>query len=201
MSKTQTMLNIIDLAVIKGIFDKAQAIKKIPASSKMVYINCLMFHFQDKPASFFNAGSFEIPFDIAKYENFKTEYNLLHAAGLISFNDKTIQFNNVWGKLIHANRYENVDIETNGVDQYIQALKSNNTMIEVTAMKNHISLPQVTKLIDLFILEQQGLKKVYRNESDCLKHCSYWIGHNKESLPDKIVKSSSKILGKTNFYD
>jgi len=191
MSKP-SMLTVIDLSVIKKIFDNTQG--KLPGQSQILYINCLMHHFNNKPAAFNQSSAFDLAFGPAQFKKFIKQYDQLQINGLIQYKDHVIHFPNLWGQYINPVRFDNEQTKIT-VDMFISSLKGSNTMIEVGAMKHHLSRSQMANLIDIFIKEQQATKKEYKNESDCLKHFSYWVGQSKNNINNKTVTSTSKILG------
>lgn len=199
----ETMLNIINLYVIDKIFNEVST-KKLTATTQIVYINCLMHHFKDKPANVSSSVSFELfEDDFKDYEKFKKNLQELHKAGLITIGTKSIIFNNVWGKFIDRRKLEKVspDVYVAGfqfqpVTAFKQELLNSSSLVELSMMKYKLTKTQIIKLIELFVVEQDTFEKKYSNFSDCIKHCSYWIGLNADKAPKDVVKSTAKILGK-----
>ena len=62
-------------------------------------------------------------------------------------------------------------------------------------MKYKIPANQISKLIELFVVEQEAFEKKYNNFSDCIKHCIYWMATNSEKVSKEVVRSTAKILG------
>ena len=194
------MLKVLNLYVIDQIFAE---IKNVSATSKMVYINCLIHHFRDKKPNVTSVTAFDMFFDdFSDYEKFKKNFQELHKAGLVDIGYDKISFNNVWGKHIDWSQLEKVNpnsyiagIQFKSIKDFKKDLSDNQQMIELAQIKFHISEQQVKKLIALFVKEQETYQKTYQNLSDCIKHCISWVGINAAKVPSETVKSKSKILG------
>lgn len=198
-----SMLTIINLYVIDKIFNETASFKLSPIS-KMIYINCLIHHFRDKPATVVSAVSFEVfEEDIPNYNKFKVNFQELHKAKLITIGSKQIVFDNVWGEYIDRSKLEKVSAEKyvagfkfQSISEFKDDLLKSSQLVELAQMKYRLSKLQTQKLIELFIVEQTAFDKKYNNLADCIKHCSYWMAFNSERVPKENVKSSGKILGK-----
>lgn len=196
------MLKIINLFVIDKIFD-VESLNKLSAMAQICYLNCLMHHFKDKAPTVGNAVAFELSItDFENYDKFKNYMSELHKSELITINGDIITFNNVWGKYIDKEQLG----KTNAVDyvglfnfhdvtKFSNDLLNNRNIYELSQMKYKVTESQTKQLIDLFIKEQQTCEKKYTNVSECIKHCIYWIGANKDKAPVTSIKSKGKILG------
>lgn len=197
----RTMLTILNLYVLDNIIKEAK--RKIPPMAQMVYINCLLHHFREIPATPSGAVAFDIfKTDLGDYTKFSKHFQDLHKAGLVVIENERISFTNVWGK--HINRAE---LEKENPDEYVagfhqqEAEKFENELvksrltIELCAMKYKMTMGQVEKLVPLFILEQKTFEKKYSNFGDCSKHFVSWVRMNVEKVPKETVKSNGKILG------
>ena len=197
-----TMLMVINLYVIDKIFSEVSE-TKLSATAQMVYINCLMHHFREKKANVASIVAFELfEEDFGEYDKFKKALQELHKAKLITIGVKTIAFHNVWGKYIDRSKLDKVSPEKyvagfnfTPVTEFKDELLLSRHLLELAQMKYKLSKTQSQKLIELFIVEQEAFQKKYVNFSDCIKHCSYWIGMNCDKIPKEIVKSNGKILG------
>lgn len=197
------MLQVINLFVIDKIFKEVAEVNVSPMSM-MLYINCLTFHFKDKPATVSGAVAFEIfEEDIKNYDKYKPFFQELHKAKLITIGSKSIVFNNVWGKFIDRSKLDKVKPEEyvagftfRLASSFKEELIASQQLIELAQMKHKINKGQVERLIEMFILEQDAFQKKYINFSECIKHCSYWMGMNADKAPKEVVKSGGKILGK-----
>jgi len=194
------MLKVLNLYVIDQIFSEAAGLS---AMTKMIYINCLMHHFRDKPANVSSAIAFDLfKEDFGNFEKFKRNFQELHKAGLVELGYDKISFNNTWGKHIDWSQLEKVNpnsyiggIQFKKIKDFEKDLKTNNKMVELAQMKFHISAHQVEKLVALFIKEQETYEKTYMNLSDAIRHCTSWIGINAAKIPNETIKSKGKILG------
>jgi hypothetical protein len=194
------MLKVLNLYVIDQIFSEAAGLS---AMTKMIYINCLMHHFRDKPANVSSAIAFDLfKEDFGDFEKFKRNFQELHKAGLVELGYDKISFNNTWGKHIDWSQLEKVNpnsyiggIQFHTIKDFAKDLKTSQKLSELAQMKFHISAQQVEKLIALFIKEQETYEKTYMNLSDAIRHCTSWIGINAAKIPNETIKSKGKILG------
>lgn len=197
------MLKIINLFVIDKIFTEVSEIN-LSAISKMLYINCLTYHFKDKPAKVSSSVAFEIlNKEVPNYNKYEKYFIELHKAELIVLSDSKILFNNVWGQYIDRSKLEKVTPDEyvagfsfQSVLSFKDELFNNQKLYELVMMKNKLTKIQIDKLLDLFIKEQETFETKYNNFSECVKHFSYWISKNIDSLPKNVVVSSGKILGR-----
>lgn len=196
------MLHIINLFVIDKIFEEVSEIK-LSAMSKMLYVNCLTYHFKNKPASVSGAVAFELfEEDFGDYNKFKKNFQELHKSKILTIGSKSIVFNNVWGKYIDRGKLDKVNPEEyvagfsfQSASKFKDELLKSPGLLELAKMKYKLSKMQVQGLIELFIVEQEAFQKKYINFSDCIKHFSYWIGMNIDKVSKESVKSNGKILG------
>lgn len=196
------MLKVINLFVIEKIFSDV-ATQQVSSVTRMVYINCLIYYFKDKEATTRNATAFEIFKCEFDYTKFQKNFIELHKACLVEITDDRIKFYNTWGSFIDRTKLESVDKSLGiigfpevSIESVCEDLKTNQKLLELTQMKYDLTLQDVLTLIDMFISEQKAHNKTYLNESDCIKHCNYWIGLNTDKLKQKVKKQKTKILGK-----
>jgi hypothetical protein len=197
-----TMLMVLNLYVIDKILTESSEVK-LSASAQMVYLNCLMHHFKHKEANVSNIIAFELfEDDFGDYGKYKKQLQELHKARLITIGVKTIVFHNVWGKYIDRDKLNKVSPEKyvagfkfQSVTVFKDELLQSRQLFELAQMKYKLSKMQSQKLIELFVVEQEAFQKKYINFSDCIKHCTYWIGMNCDRIPKESVKSNGKILG------
>lgn len=196
------MLGVLNLYVIEKIFNEESEIK-LTAMSQMIYINCLMHHFKNKPANVSSAIAFEIlEEDFKNFHKYSNNIKELSDAGLITRGIKSIVFNNVWGKHIDKSKLDKVNVQEyvagfqfQSVTSFKEELLNSRKLIELAQMKYKIANSQINKLIELFVVEQETFEKKYSNFSDCIKHCIYWMATNSEKVSKEVVKSNAKILG------
>jgi hypothetical protein len=195
------MLKVLNLYVIDQIFNEFEGLS---ASSKIIYINCLMHHFRNKAANVSSAIAFDLfKEDFGDFEKYKMNFQELHKARLVELGYDKISFNNVWGKYIDWSQLEKVSanvyvggFQMKTIKDFKKDLISNQSLIDLAQMKYHLSKTQVEKLISLFIKEQETYEKTYMNLSDAIRHCTFWIGTNSVKVPAETIKSKGKILGR-----
>jgi hypothetical protein len=196
------MLKLINLHIINTILNKVSRIN-LSAKTQMIYINCLIHHFKDLEATEGNSTAFSLfENDFGDYSKFKTNIQELHKAGLVLITSSNITFINLWSNLIDKSLYgkefktqENI-FTMQSVKFFEKELLQSENLIELSAMKYKLSKTQVIKLIELFVKEQEAFQKKYNSFSDCIKHCTYWMGSNHHKTPKESVKSTNKMLGK-----
>ena len=192
------MLKIINLFVIEKIFENAQ----VSPMSKMVYISCLIQHFTGKEATISNAVAFDKFQEEIKFEQNKKYYYELHRAEIITLNNRVVIFNNVWGNFIDKTKLDTVlpehylgAINFYPARDFQKSMTENRNLFELCSMRFKLSKEQVIELIKVFVKEQETFSKTYQNESECLRHCTAWIGKHKDKAGAKItVKSNAKRL-------
>jgi len=192
------MLKLISLWTLNKIFDRAKT--PIGAMSKMIYINCLMHHFDDLAPTTENAVAFEIFDGDLDYEKFEKYFVELHKAGLVIIKEHSIYFENHWGQFIDRSQLSIKstggyvsDIRLNSVQSFEADLKNS------TDLKNHIKKnykltdSQFEEYLTLFIEEQKAIGKTYNDYKDVSSHLFYWIA-KKKTNPTQKAKSNT-ILG------
>lgn len=198
----RTMTTVINLYVIDKIFNE-EAKVKLSSASQALYINCLMHHFRNKPATFNSAMAFNIfKDDIKNIDYWNKEIIQLHKAGLITVDINTITFNNSWGKHIDRtlldkenNNEYNPGMSIKLASGWKNDLLNSSQLYELTVIKHKITKVNFIKLIELFVKEQDAYDKKYNNFSECARHFNYWVVNNVDKVPKEIVKSNGKILG------
>jgi hypothetical protein len=196
------MLNVITLSTIDNIFTLV-ATNKLTTNAKMLYINCLTYHFKNKKPTIINAVAFDIfKTDIPNYDRYQKSFEELHKAELVIIRENAISFTNSWGKFIDRSQLEKVMADTyvagfqfQGVNAFIEEMRKSASLYELCQMKHKISLRQVELLLELFYKEQLSISKTYNGYSDCAKHFINWIPNNVSKVPQENVKSKSKLLG------
>ena len=197
-----SMLTVLNLFVIDKIFEEVSE-KKLGATARALYVNCLIKHFKEKAATVSGAVAFEMFLsDFDNFEKYRNTMQELHKAKLVTIGLNSVAFANVWGKYIDRSQLEKVSsdeylagFQFQSVTKFKDELVNSEGLLELSAMKHKLSKLQVGKLVELFVKEQETFEKKYTNFSDCIKHCSYWIGMNADKVPKEIIKSSGKILG------
>lgn len=196
------MLTVINLYTIDKILNEDAEIK-LSTMAKMLYINCLTYHFKNKKATVSNAVAFDIfKNDIPNYEKYNKIFEELHKAGLVIVGMNAVSFNNLWGKHIDRSLLDKVSpqeyvagFQFQTPEQFKDELMKNQTLYELTSMKYNVSKKQLESLIFLFVKEQTTFDKKYHNFADCIKHFTYWIPHNLDKTTKEHIKSTSKLLG------
>lgn len=196
------MLTVINLYVIDKIINEV-AECKLSNNAKMLYINCLTYHFKNKKPTVANAVAFEIfKNDIPSYNKYERTFEELHKAGLVIVGMNAVSFNNCWGQHINKSLLDRVSpqeyvagFQFQTPEQFKEELLNSQMLYELTSMKYKVSKRQLELLIDLFVKEQTTFDKKYNNFADCIKHFTYWIPHNTDKAPKENIKSSAKLLG------
>jgi hypothetical protein len=196
------MLTVINLFVVDKIFNEV-ATKTLTVQAKMLYINCLTYHFKEKKPSIANAYAFEIfKNDVPNYKKYQPIFEELHKAELVIIREDAICFPNCWGKFIDYSLLKKVDpntyvagLQIQGVEAYSTEMVKSNSLKELCCMKHKISIRQVELLLELFVKEQLSIQKKYNGYTDCSKHFINWIPANIDKVPKEVVKSKNKLLG------
>ena len=170
--------------------------------AQMVYINCLMYHFETLPATQENAQAFDIhdvELDYVKYERYFVE---LHKAGLVQIREKSIHFINTWGQFINRAELEvpNPDnyvgsLPYHGIKQYEDRLRSSRVLIEQCQRQCKLTSQQVEGALNDFIDEQRAVSKTYIDYQSCSQHFYFWLAKKAPNLVAKKTASSNTILG------
>ena len=192
------MLKIINLYIIDRIFNQVAKCKLSP-KAQMLYINCLTHHFRYLDAKTYNCNAFNLMIDeFPKYDKYVDLLKELDNASLIEIYNGKILFYNVWSSFINKSLLDipSQEIVQKSVVEFKEELLLSEQLIELSAMKYKISKTQVGKLIELFVKEQEAVKKCYLTYGDCVKHCTYWMATNHHKIPKEIIKSTNKMLGK-----
>ena len=190
------MLKLISLWTLTKIFERS----KIPLSGmcKMVYINCLMYHFEKLEATTENSVAFDIFDTELDYEKFEKHFVELHKAGLVIIKEKSIYFENHWGQFIDRTQLEQpsgqyVNAMFNTIKYYEQQLKTS-TELRAHIQKHHkLTEVQYEENLEAFIEEQSAIGKTYNDYKDVSSHLFYWTAKRKTNQPAKA--KSNKILG------
>jgi hypothetical protein len=190
------MLKLISLWTLTKIFERS----KIPLSGmcKMVYINCLMYHFEKLEATTENSVSFDIFDTELDYEKFEKYFVELHKAGLVIIKEKSIYFENHWGQFIDRTQLEKpngqyVNAMFNTVQYYQEQLKNSNELQSHIRKHHKLTDAQYQENLSAFIEEQGAIGKTYNDYKDVSSHFYYWVGKKKSNQPAKA--KSTQILG------
>jgi hypothetical protein len=194
------MLKIISLWTIQKILEPHK--KSLGAHAQMIYINCLIFHFQNLEPIESNSVAFEISKLELKFNNYVSQYKNLSDVGLIEIKPTSVMFYNIWSKHIDKSLYtaknntfgEYVQKELNS---YVDDFKSATNVKELCMRTYKISLTEYERLQTFFIEEQIGLQKTYPDLKSVANHFYNWIKkyHTKSIIQQPIKSSSSKLLG------
>jgi hypothetical protein len=195
------MLEVINLYVIDKIFENAK--EKVSPMAKMLYINCLTYHFKELKATTMNAYAFSIlKENIPSYNRYHKLFEELQTSGLVILNYDEIYFNNTWGLYINRDMLDIVSedkkaigFEPKTISEFVEEMKCSVSLKELCCVKNKLNVRQIDYLIVLFFKEQVAIGKNYVNYSDCAKHFINWIPSNIAKAPTELVKSKSKLLG------
>jgi len=198
------MLTVINLYTIDKILNEEAEVKLSPLA-KMLYIGCLTHHFKNKKPTVASAVAFDMFMnDIPDYTKYEKLFQELHKAGLVVIGNTEVRFNNCWGKHIDRSKLDKVSPEEYvagftflPASKYKEEMLKSQSLVELTLMKNKITRKQFEALLELFVKEQDTFEKKYTGYTDCARHFSSWIPYNVSKTQGEVVKSSSKILGKS----
>ena len=186
--------DVISIKVMNSIFKESGF--KLSHSSMQLYQNILQYYFSDKEETINNLNEFELKYkEIPNYKKFENQFKELQQANLIELNKSSILFKNTWQ--IHLNLGRMVTITNNNqpASNYMVIMSESQQLIEAVAMKLRIKKEEVPQLLNMFLKEQDGIGKKYRNESECRKHFIYWSQSNYSKIVKNQVISKAKILG------
>lgn len=188
------MLKVIDLYIIDQIFSESPV--KLSATAQALYLNCLIWKFKDQPATELGAFAFEVGYSTCNHDKFKKQFDELQAAGLITYEQAFIRFENVWSKHIDTRRFNEPDQVLNQ-ESIIEQARSSRQGLDVVGMRLRITAQEVTRLFDLFILEQKAVGKSYSAPEKCIRHFINWsqVGNKKELLNNQNRNNGTKLLG------
>ena len=186
--------DVISIKVMNSIFKESGY--KLSHSAMQLYQNILQYYFSDKEETINNLNEFELKYkEIPNYKKFENQFKELQQANLIELNKSSILFKNTWQ--IHLNLGRMVTITNNNqpASNYMVIMSESQQLIEAVAMKLRIKKEEVPQLLNMFLKEQDGIGKKYRNESECRKHFIYWSQSNYSKIVKNQVISKAKILG------
>ena len=186
------MLEIITLAAIKRIFDNSKF--KVSSYSKMLYINCLMYHFENLEPTEENSKGFVMQSDTLNYELYKKNFKELEKAEIIIIGfDSTVTFSPLWNRYIDKSMIikPTYSLDVESIKEYLKG----DIFIDMICMKYRLSIIEVQTLVLDFAKEQIAVSKKYLNENDCKTHFKNWVKYNIENK--KITSIGSRPKFKT----
>jgi hypothetical protein len=196
------MLTVISLYVIDKIFSGTNG--KLSTKAKMLYINCLTYHFREMEPTVSNAIAFNLKnVNIPNYEKHQPAFVELFKNDLVELSNDRVYFNNLWGKHIDWRQLKKQSPEEyvagftfSSATSFKEEMLSSTKMKELQMMRYKISEVQIDALISLFTQEQDTFEKKYNSFGECVKHFTYWIKNNIVKVPiGTVVKSKGRILG------
>lgn len=202
-----TMSHIVNLWVIDQIFEQECKVE-VSNMAKMLYVNCIMKHFRNRPAKVTHATAFNIDkSDFGNYDKYAKHFNELQLAGLVEVLVDYITFNNVWGKYIDKSKLDKVASDEyvigynfTGVEAFENELNTNQLFQEMIQFKyQSLEMSDYHKFVNLFVKEQKSFDKRYNGWSDCSKHFTYWLSHNLNKFKDNKLLKNSKVVSKSKI--
>ena len=193
------MLKLINLFVLDKIFEEHLP---LPASVKMIYINCLMKHFKDLEATEKNAMGFSISKSTFDYKAFENHFDCLRTSGLVSIHEDEIMFKNAWGQLIDRSQLGRETKEQRfsfNADDLAEQLYSNERIKELCQMKYKMNPEEVNVKMILFVKTQQIAEERYLNAGKFSSHFIYWLASQTRDFNNSqntTQQKKSKLLGK-----
>ena len=193
------MYQLLTFEVIYRIFTEYATIN-VSSMSRLLYLNCLMHHFNGKDATDENSMAFEMfEEDIKNYAKWKKNFQELHKAKVITITDKMIHFNNTWGQFIDRTQLVKKSslLPLKTAEELREDLFQNKSAIDVLGMKHNVTPNKISSMMDIFIKEQQAVGTRYNDSGEVSKHFIYWFSSNinKIELKNETVKSKGKIIG------
>lgn len=184
------MLKVITLFTFKKIFERSKI--ELSSTAKMLYINCMIHHFEELDEQESNSHAFVIyegEIDVKRYMKTFAE---LQKAGLVQIQNNGILFENHWGQYIDRSALKKSAIPVNTIAFFEEELFENNTLFEYCVRDSKVTREALDSYITKFVQEQQALNKVYSDFNDVSRHFYFWFQKQK---PTASTGSSSKILG------
>lgn len=184
------MLKLISLWTFKKIFERSKI--TLSSSAKMLYINCMIHHFEELDERESNSHAFKIYEGEIEMGKYMKSFSELQRAGLVQIEDNGVIFENHWGQFIDRSALIKSLHPTNTIAYHEQELLSSQTLFEYVSRTNRITKESYEQLLKKFIEEQKALNKVYADYNDVSRHFFFWIQKQK---PTTSQGSSTKILG------
>lgn len=76
-------------------------------------------------------------------------------------------------------------IQIKNIDMFIPDIQNNDSFRDLTCMKNRLTKERYEELVNMFIVEQRALTKVYTESSEVFKHLGNWIRFNLNNKPNQ----------------
>lgn len=186
------MLKIFTLYTFKMIFEGLE--NDLSNYAKMVYMNCLIYHFEHLDLSEKNAHAFKIYKSEMDFDKSLKGFIELEKAGLIAIEEKHVNFHNAWGKHIDRNALiHSFQSPLNSAEAYKSQLLQSQTTKDFLGMKYKVSHEKYNVLVNEFIDHQTAVNKIYSDLHDVTKHFYYWVGKNHNNFNG--TGKSTTILG------
>lgn len=184
------MLKVITLFTFKKIFERSKI--ELSSTAKMLYINCMIHHFDELDEQESNSHAFVIYEGEVDVKRYMKTFAELQKAGLVRIENNGILFENHWGQYIDRSALKKSAIHVNTIAFFEEELFQNNTLFEYCVRNSKITREALDGYITKFVQEQQALNKVYSDFNDVSRHFYFWFQKQK---PTASTGSSSKILG------
>lgn len=184
------MLKVITLFTFKKIFERSKI--ELSSTAKMLYINCMIHHFDELDEQESNSHAFVIYEGEVDVKRYMKTFAELQKAGLVHIENNGILFENHWGQYIDRSALKKSAIPVNTIAFFEEELFQNNTLFEYCVRNSKITREALDGYITKFVQEQQALNKVYSDFNDVSRHFYFWFQKQK---PTASTGSSSKILG------
>ncbi len=187
------MLKLFTLYTFKMIFGGLE--NELSNYSKMVYISCLINHFEELELSEKNAHSFRIWKFEMEFDKSIKGFIELEKAGIVSIEPDHVVFHNTWGQHIDRSALSNPFKEApyNSVARFKKEILESETTRDYVLMKYKIQSDIYPTLVNKFVDQQVALNKTYSDLHEVTKHFYYWVGKNKNNTDGR--GKSTTILG------
>ena len=160
------MLNLFTLEILKKIFEEHSLETSLVQA---IYFKCLIKHFDTLKDTETNRKT---PFRLEKEQltfeakTVKNSFDKLEEVKLVSIEENTILFYDVWSKHFEAvSEFSHVMVSIDNVDFEEDVL--NNSFFELCKRKYGITEKDCRMYAKTFISEQQYVNKMYNNVNDC----------------------------------
>ncbi len=186
------MLKHISLYCINQIFE-TEALIKISPKSKVAYIQCLIFHFEELEPSHENTETFDILKTRVKPKSLPL-FEEMAKAGLVQISDKWITFISLWKNHIDKSAFKRVTPTEYMVmsgykpaEEYKDDMLKNESFYDLTGIQLKLSKERTTQMIELFFKTQGAHEQSYPNYTAASRHCLGWI--RGQMIPINYTKS------------
>ena len=187
------MLKLISLWTFKKIFERSKI--ELSSTAKMLYINCMVHHFEELDEQETNSHAFKIYDGEMDFKKYIKTFAELEKAGLVKIESNGVIFENHWGQFIDRSALTKINAPINTISHFETELYNNNRLFEHCSKTFILNREKLDGYIVKFIDEQQALNKIYHDFNDVSRHFYFWLQKQLPTNPQPSKGSSSTILG------